>query len=98
MPATSDTQRAYPAIALRYINQADRRRKITAGRQTIPELIEVVRKISLKARNELAVNTSSSLVACDLFIGFPYFPFRNVKRLCSIHEGSFHRWLTLGES
>ena len=78
-------QRPRFAIALRYIDPSHRRRKVTAGRQSIPELVEVVRKISLEVRNRLAVNASRSLVGSDPFVGFPHLPFRNVKRLCSIH-------------
>jgi len=80
-------QRPRLAIALRYVDPAHRRRKVAAGRQPIPELVEVVRKISLKVRNRLAVHASRSLVGSDLFVGFPHLPFRNVIRLCSVHEG-----------
>jgi len=56
-------QRARLAIALRYVDPPDRRRKVAAGRQTIPKFIEVVLKISLKVRNRLAVYTSSPWLA-----------------------------------
>jgi len=78
-------QRSRLAIVLRYINPSYRRRKVTAGRHPIPELVEVVRKISLEVRNRLAVHASRSLVGSDPFVGFPHLPFRNVERLCSIH-------------
>jgi len=58
-----NTQRARLAIALRYVDPPDRRRKVAAGRQTIPKFIEVVLKISLKVRNRLAVYTSSPWLA-----------------------------------
>src|SRR3954453_23739949 len=82
-----DPQRARLAIALRYVAPPHRWRKVAARRQTIPEFVEVVPKISLEVRNRLAVYASRPLVGSNPFIGFPYLPFRNVVRLCSIQEG-----------
>src|ERR1700722_13889475 len=59
----------------------------SARRQTIPEFVVVLPKISLEVRNRLAVYTSRPLVGPNPLIGFPYFPFRNVIWLCSMHEG-----------
>ena len=78
-------QRPRLAVTLRYVDPPHRRRKVAAGGHPIPELVEVVRKISLEVRNRLAVHPSRSLVGSDLFVGFPHLPFRNVERLCSIH-------------
>src|SRR5689334_25296328 len=82
-----DPQRARLAIALRYVDPPHRWRKVAAGRQTIPEFVEVVPKISLKVRNRLAVYAGRPLIGSNPLVGFPYLPFRNVVRLCSIHEG-----------
>src|SRR5271156_5173624 len=81
-----NSQRARLAIALRYVDPPHRRRKVAAGRQTIPKFIEVALTISLKVRNRLPVYASRPLVSSDLLIGFPHLPFRNVVRLCPIHE------------
>ena len=74
------------SLSLRDVNPSHRRRKVAAGRHPIPDLVEVVRQISLEVRNRLAVDASRTLVGFDLFVGFPDLPFRNVERLCSIHE------------
>src|SRR5439155_14177174 len=54
-------------------------------RHPIPELVEVVRKISLEVRNRLSVYSSRSLVGLHLLEGFPDFPFGDVERLCLVH-------------
>src|SRR3954451_17622504 len=82
-----DPQRARLPIALGYVGPPHRWRKVAARRQTIPEFVEVVPKISLEVLNRLAVYASRPLVGSNPFIGFPYLPFRNVVRLCSIQEG-----------
>src|SRR6516225_1958065 len=78
-------QRPCPPIVLRYLHPSHRRRKVTTGRQPIPQLVEVVREISLEICDRLSVYASRTLVGSDSLVGFPYFPFRNVERLCSIH-------------
>lgn len=80
------TSRRARNIACSSEDPPHRRRKVAARRQPIPELVQVVRKISLKVRNRLAVNTSRSLVGSNPLICFPHLPFRNRIRLCSIHE------------
>jgi site-specific DNA recombinase len=82
-----NAQRARLAVALRYVDPPHRWRKVAARRQTIPEFVEVVSKISLEVRNRSAVYASRPLVGSNPLIGFPYLPFRNVIRLCSVHEG-----------
>src|SRR4029434_1002730 len=52
----------------------------------IPELVEVVRKISLEVRNPLSVYSSRSLVGLHLLEGFPDFPFGDVERLYLVHR------------
>src|SRR5439155_12266520 len=54
-------------------------------RHPIPELVEVVRKISLEVRNRLSVYSSRSLVGLHLLEGFSDFPFGDVERLCLVH-------------
>jgi hypothetical protein len=54
-------------------------------RQPIPELVEIVRKISLKVRNRLSVCSSRSLVGLHLLEGFPDLPFGDVERLRLVH-------------
>jgi hypothetical protein len=80
-------QRARLAIALWYVDPSHRWRKVAARRQTIPEFVEVVPKISLEVRNRLAVYASRPLVGSNPLVGFSHLPFRNVIRLCSVHEG-----------
>ena len=46
-----NAQRARAAIRLRYVHPQHRQRKIAPRGQPVPELVEVVRKISLKVRN-----------------------------------------------
>src|SRR5215475_8297744 len=43
-------QRPRSTIVLRYVHPSHRRRKVAARRQPIPQLVEVVREISLKVR------------------------------------------------
>src|SRR3954471_2073069 len=74
------------SLSLRDVNPSHRRRKGAARRHSIPDLVEVVRQISLEVPPRLPVHASRTLVASDLFVGFPDLPFRNVERLCSIHE------------
>src|ERR1700694_3975946 len=81
--------RGYPkrpclAVPLRYVYPSHRRRMIAARRHSVPELVEVVRKISLEVCNRLPINASRTLVGSNPLVGFPYFPLRNVIRLCSI--------------
>src|SRR3954452_7131450 len=48
------------------VNPSHRRRKVAARRHSIPDLVEVVRQISLEVRNRLAVHASRTLVGSDL--------------------------------
>ena len=75
-----NAQRASTAIHLRNIHASHRRRKSSSPmEQPVPELIEVVCKISLKVRNRLSVYSSRSLVGLHLLEGFPDFPFGDVR-------------------
>src|SRR5580698_4749466 len=53
-------QRARLAIALWYVDPPHRWRKVAAGRQTIPEFVEVVPKISLEVRNRVWPSTPAA--------------------------------------
>src|SRR5262245_59429864 len=63
-----------------------RNRGIAARRQPVPELVEVVREISLEVCNRLVVDACRSLIGSYALVRFPHLPFRNVERLCPIHE------------
>src|SRR5213594_3006696 len=60
-------------------------REVAPRGHPIPELVEVVRKISLEVRNRLSIYSSRSLVGLHLLEGFPDFPFGDVERLYLIH-------------
>src|ERR1700747_389666 len=59
-------QRPGSTIVLRYVHPSHRRRKVAAGRQPIPQLIEVVREISLEVRDRLPIHASRTLVGSYL--------------------------------
>src|SRR5215216_1888664 len=80
-----NTQRARTAIRFRNTHAPHRRRKVAPRGHPIPELVEVVRKISLEARNRLPIYSSRSLVGLHTFEGFPDLPFGDVERLCLVH-------------
>jgi len=78
-------QRSDPALVFGNLYSADWRRKITPGRQPIPELVEVVRQILFKLRDGLFIHSSGPLIGTDPFVRFPHLPFRNTKWLGVIH-------------
>src|SRR5215472_4882252 len=80
-----NAQRARATVCLRNIDPPHRRRKIAPRRQPVPELVEVVRKITLEVCNRLCVYPSRSLVGLHTFESFPDFPLGDVKRLCLAH-------------
>src|SRR5215472_8169751 len=77
-----NAQRARSTVCLWNIDPPHRRRKIAPGRQPVPKLVKVVRKINLKFCNRLCVYPSRSLVGLHTFEGFPDFPLGDVERLC----------------
>src|ERR1700722_20198702 len=81
-----NAQRARTTVRFRNIDPPHRRRKVAPCRQPIPELVEVVRKISLEVRDRLSVYSSRSPVRLHLLEGFPDFPFGYVERLCLVHR------------
>src|SRR4029077_14743759 len=80
-----NAQRARATVCLRNIDPPHRRRKIAPRRQPVPQLVEVIRKISLEVCDRLSVYSSRSLVGLHTFEGFPDFPLGDVKRLCLVH-------------
>src|ERR1700674_4866141 len=78
-------QRPRPAICLRNTDPQYRRRKIAPRRQPVPELVEVVPKISLELRNRLSVYPSRSLVRLHTFESFPDLPLGDLERLRLVH-------------
>ena len=74
------------AIALRTIDPPNRWRKVAPRSQSVPELVEVVRKTSLKVRNRLPIYSSRPLVGLHTLEGFPNLPFRDLERLCLVHS------------
>src|SRR6266436_7089222 len=80
-----DAQRARATVCLRNIDPPHRRRKVAPRRQPVPQLVEVVRKVSLEVCDRLSVYSSRPLVDLHTFEGFPDFPLRDVERLCLVH-------------
>src|SRR4029077_2325606 len=80
-----NAQWARTTICLRNFYSSHWRWKVAPLRKPVPELVGVVRKISLKVRNRLSIYSSRSLVGLHLLEGFPDFPFGDVKRLCFVH-------------
>jgi len=74
------------AIALRNIDPPNRWRKVAPRSQSVPELVEVVRKSSLKVRNRLPIYSSRPLVGLHFLESLPDFPLRDVERLCLVHR------------
>lgn len=74
-------------IALKYFSDlhAYRRREVTSWRHALPELSEVVPQILLKPLNRLPIHSSRSFICLHPFVGFPYHPFGNNKRLRLTH-------------
>ena len=81
-----NAQRARTAIGFWNIDPSHRQRKITPRRQSVPELVEVVRKISLKVRNRLPIYASRSPVGLHTLEGFPDVSLRDIERLCLVHR------------
>src|SRR5205814_5703532 len=74
------------AVALRDVDTPNRWRHVAPRGHSVPQLVEVVRKISLKVRNRLPIYSSRSLVGLYFLEGLPDFPLRNFERLCLVHR------------
>ena len=71
------------AVALWNLDPSNRWRKVAPRGHSVPELVEVGRKISLEVRNRLSIHSSCSLVGLHLLEGFPDFPLWNVEGIGS---------------
>src|SRR5206468_2057327 len=74
------------AVALWDVDPPNRWRQVAPRGHSIPELVEVVREISLKVRDRLSVYSSRPLVDLHFLEGLPDFPLRNVERLRLAHR------------
>src|SRR5262249_46898673 len=81
-----NAQQSRPTIRLWNVDPPHRGRKVAPGRQPVPELVEVARKVGLELRNRLSVHASRSLVGLHTLEGFPDFPFGDLERLCLVHR------------
>ena len=87
-------QRPRLAIALRYVDPPHRRRKVAARRQPIPELVEVVRKISLEVRNRSVRRRQPPLGWLSPSCRLPTLPVSECQTALPYPRGSSHRRLT----
>src|ERR1019366_5138743 len=74
-------QLPFPAVGFRYLHRPHRRRKVTARRHPIPDLVQVPFQVPFEIRNRLLVDPCRSLVGFDSLIRFPDFPLGNTERL-----------------
>src|ERR1017187_1690292 len=81
-----DPQRARPTAFLRDFHTSDGRWVITAGGQSVPELVEVAFQRPLKLLDRLAIHTRRAPIGFDLLIGFPNFSLRNTKRFGALDQ------------
>jgi len=81
-----NSERSRPSPSLRYVNPANRRREITAGRHPVPDPIKIVTQILLEICNGNAVNARRTLVCPHPLVCFPYIALRNTKRLRFVHR------------
>src|SRR5450756_400914 len=79
-------QLSFSAICLRYFHRPHRRRKVTARRHPIPDLVQVPFQVPLEIPNRLFIDACRSLIGFYPFIRFQYLPLRNYKRLCLTHR------------
>ncbi len=81
-------QRPRPVMALRDVHPTHRRRHVAAGRQSVPELVEVGGEPHLEVLDRLSVYPSRSLAGLHALEGFPDLPLRDGERLCLVSCGS----------
>jgi len=81
-----NSQRPRSSIVLRDVYPANRWRKITARRHSIPDPIEIILQIAIECRNRLAVYSRRSSVCLHPLVCFPYSTLRNTKRFCFVHR------------
>src|SRR3954447_265592 len=73
------SQHAETTRLLRDLDLPDRRRKVAARDQPVPELVEVVRKIRLELRNRLLIDARRPAVRLDPLVRVPYLLLGNIK-------------------
>ncbi len=79
-------QLPFPAVCFRYLYRPHRRRKVTARRHPIPDLVQVPFQVLLEIRNRLLVDPCRSLVRFYSFIRLPDLLLGNTERLCLTHR------------
>ena len=62
-----------------------RRRKITPGRQAIPELREGIGEMPLAVGERFLIDARRALMRLHPFRGFPHHPVGHTERLCCLH-------------
>ena len=81
-------------VAFWNLDEAHRRREVTAGRHSIPELVEIPLQVFLEVHQRLTVHTGRSAIRLDLLVRVPNDLFRNRIRLCLCHELLLRSWFT----
>src|SRR5450759_1426748 len=76
----------FPTVCFRYFNRPHRRRKVTARRHPIPDLVQVPFQVPFEIRNRLLVDPCRHLLRFYSLIRLPNLPLRNYKRLCLTHR------------
>src|SRR6266700_477311 len=76
----------FPTVCFRYLHRPRRRRKVTARRHPIPDLVQVPFQVPFEIRNGLLVDPCRSMVRFYSFIRLPDLPFGNTERLCLTHR------------
>ena len=79
-------QLPFPTVRLRYLHRPHRRRKVTARRHPIPDLVQVPFQVPFEIRNRLLVDPCRSLVRFHSLIRFPDLLLGNTERLCLTHR------------
>src|SRR3977135_3524762 len=69
------------AVALRDVDPSNRWGQVAPRGHSVPELVEVIREVSLEVCNRLSVYSSRPLVSLHLLEGLPASRLRNMERL-----------------
>jgi hypothetical protein len=69
------------AVRLGYLHGQHRRRKVTAGRHSIPDLVQLIAQIGLELLQRAPIHPGGTLVRLHLLPGVLHLPLRNLKRL-----------------
>src|SRR5262249_48141301 len=76
----------FPSSVLVDLHRPYRWWKVAAGRQAIPDLVEVVFQLLLKILDRLFVDSCCSLIGFNLLVCFPYLPLGNTIWPCLTHR------------